>query len=136
MQIQGSFQNQIEVKMGNMSIKSPGLKSNLPSSPTTRNFTGNRAGISDSSTNFLSPDSANQDAAATLAQQRAKLKASNAAHRISAPVLVSGSGDNRSTWGPGSQLGQLVEQNAPAQEVVVNPASRPKSTEFSGSPRP
>jgi hypothetical protein len=122
--------------MGNMSIKSPGLKSNLPSSPTTRTFTGSRAGISDSSTNFLSPDSANQDAAATLAQQRAKLKASNAAHRISAPVLVSGSGDNRSTWGPGSQLGQLVEQNAPAQEVVVNPASRPKSTEFSGSPRP
>ena len=130
------MQNQMEAKLASMNLKSPSLKSNLPSSPTARNFSGSRAGLAESSANFLSPDSANQDAAATLAQQRAKLKASNAAHRISAPVLASGSGDNRSTWGPGSQLGQVVELNAPAQEVVVSPASRPKSTEFAGSPRP
>jgi len=126
------------------SIKSPNLKSGIPASPTARNFSAaNRQSLAlDNSSNFLSPDSAanpsGQDAAATLAQQRAKLKASNAAHRISAPVLASGGADGRATWGPGSQLGQVAEQNAPAQEVVVN-ASRPKSTEFSGtlgSPRP
>ncbi len=72
--------------------------------------------------------------AATLAQQRAKFKATNAAHRISAPVLSSPSvGDGRpTTWG--SQLSQLAEQNGPAQEIAIG--SRPKSTEFVGSPRP
>jgi hypothetical protein len=139
----------MEAKLASMSLKSPGLKSNMPSSPSTRNFTApvsqNRQSLAVESTssNFLSPDSAAQiaspsgnDAAATLAQQRAKLKASNSAHRISAPPLGN---DGRSPWGPSSQLGQVVEQNAPAQEIIVNPASRPKSTEFSGtlvSPRP
>jgi hypothetical protein len=129
------MQSQMEAKLAGLNLKSPSLKSNLPSSPTTRNFSAsNQArqslGPEPSSANFLSPDSANQDAAATLAQQRAKLKASNAAHRISAPVLSMASGDNRSTWGPGSQLGQVVELNSPAQDVVVNPVTRPKSTEI------
>jgi len=133
----GSMQSQMEAKLA--SIKSPGLKSGLPASPTTRNFTpGNRQSlILDNSSNFLSPDSAanpsgqNDSAAATLAQQRAKLKASNASHRISAPVLASAGGDSRASWGP-SQLSQVSEQSAPAQEIIVN-VSRPKSTEFSGT---
>lgn len=138
----GSMQSQMEAKLA--SIKSPGLKSGLPSSPTTRNFSaGNRQSLAlDNSSNFLSPESAanpgGQDAAATLAQQRAKLKASNAAHRISAPVLASPGTDIRASWGPSTLLSQVTEQNPPVQEVVIG-TSRPKSTEFSGtigSPRP
>ena len=136
----GSMQSQMEAKLASMSLKSPGLKSGLPASPTTRNFTpGNRSSLAlDNSSNFLSPDSAASqgDAAATLAQQRAKLKASNAAHRISAPVLSTGTMDGRPSWSLQSQLDQVSEQNG--QDIVVN-ASRPKSTEFPGvtlSPRP
>ncbi|KAG6879339.1 hypothetical protein C0992_003473 [Termitomyces sp. T32_za158] len=132
----GSMQSQMEAKLA--TIKSPGLKSGLPSSPTVRNFTpGNRSSLAlDSTSNFLSPDSAaNNDAAATLAQQRAKLKAAAHPHRISAPVLTTGNLDGRPAWTSGSHLGQVSEQTAPAQEVTV---SRPKSTEFQGnlSPRP
>ena len=73
----GSMQSQMEAKLASMNLKSPGLKSNLPSSPTARNFSGSAIGGS----SFLSPESANNagDAAATLAQQRAKLKASDQA---------------------------------------------------------
>jgi len=137
----GSMQSQMEAKLAG--LKSPGLKSGLPASPTTRNFTpGNRSSLAlDNSSNFLSPESAanpsGNDAAATLAQQRAKLKASNAAHRISAPVLSAGNVDGRPTWAAAPQLSQVSEQNAQAQDIAAN-ASRPKSTEFSGSlsPRP
>ncbi|KAF5340636.1 hypothetical protein D9611_007488 [Ephemerocybe angulata] len=140
----GSMQSQMEAKLA--TLKSPGLKSGLPASPTGRNFSaGNRQSlILDNNSNFLSPDSAalptptSNDAAATLAQQRAKLKASNASHRISAPVLNSSNADSRASWGP-SHLSQVSEQQqAPAQEVTI-PASRPKSSDFSGtiaSPRP
>ncbi|KAI0345606.1 hypothetical protein BDW22DRAFT_1353134 [Trametopsis cervina] len=132
----GSMQSQMEAKLASMSLKSPGLKSNLPASPTARNFSG---GLN----NFLSPDSAtiasgNNDPAATLAQQRAKLKASNAAHRISAPALGSAVGD-RNTWGTGSnQLGQVDERSSsPGGQDLTVPSpstnnSRPKSTDFSG----
>ncbi|KAI0718203.1 hypothetical protein C8T65DRAFT_804192 [Cerioporus squamosus] len=132
----GSMQSQMEAKLASMSLKSPGLKSNLPSSPTTRNFSGGALG-----NNFLSPESANNangnDPASTLAQQRAKLKASNAAHRISAPALSSQVGADRNTWGSGSnQLGQVDERSSsPAQEITIpapSSASRPKSTDFSG----
>lgn len=137
----GSMQSQMEAKLA--SLKSPGLKSGLPASPTTRNFTpGNRSSlVLDNTSNFLSPESAanpgGSDAAATLAHQRAKLKASNAAHRISAPVLATSGVDGRPTWAAASQLSQVSEQNAPAQDITVS-TSRPKSTEFSGglSPRP
>ena len=125
----------MEAKLASMSLKSPSLKSGLPASPTTRNFSANRQSLAlDSSSNYLSPDSAavGSDAAATLAQRRAELKASNAAHRISAPVLASAGGDGRTPWGA-SQLSQVTEQAA-AQEIVTS--SRPKSTEFTGSPRP
>ncbi|KAJ3729443.1 hypothetical protein EV361DRAFT_922825 [Lentinula raphanica] len=136
----GSMQSQMEAKLA--TLKSPGLKSGLPASPTARNFSGsggpgNRQSLAlDNSSNFLSPDSAAlpSDPAATLAQQRAKFKASNASHRISAPVLASAATDNRATWASasGSQLGQVAEQNGGAQEVVIN-SSRPKSTEFTGT---
>ncbi|KAI8986174.1 hypothetical protein BD414DRAFT_487899 [Trametes punicea] len=130
----GSMQSQMEAKLAQMNLKSPGFKSNLPGSPTTRNFSGS---------SFLSPDSANNvnnnsgnDPATTLAQQRAKLNAKNAAHRISAPALSSAVGD-RNTWGSGSsQLGQVDERSpSPGQEITIpssNGSSRPKSTDFSG----
>lgn len=149
----GSMQSQMEAKLA--TLKSPGLKSNLPASPTARSFGGLGGGagsrqsliIESPPSNFLSPDSANagSDPAATLAHQRAKFKASNAAHRISAPVLA-GTGDVRTT-GWGSALGQVAESNSTssnsgasgvAQEIIV-PSSRPKSSDFSGtlgSPRP
>lgn len=153
----GSMQSQMEAKLAQMGLKSPGLKSNIPSSPSARNFSGNLSAnrqslaVEPSSNSFLSPDSAanagNNEAAATLAQQRAKLKA-NAAHRISAPALAGTAGSN--VWGGSgaSSLGQVAERMTTedgAQEITI-PAStsttinsaRPKSTDFSGllrSPR-
>lgn len=133
------MQSQMEAKLANMSLKSPGLKSNLPGSPTARNFSGSHLN------NYLSPDSANNlaspssnDPAVTLAQQRAKLKASNAAHRISAPALASQVGqDGRNAWNATpNQLAQVDEAANGAQEITVpspnTSASRPKSTDFSG----
>jgi hypothetical protein len=148
----GSMQSQMEAKLASMNLKSPGLKSNMPSSPSARTFntsaTSRQSLAFDSSSSFLSPDSANtvgnpSDAAATLAQQRAKLKAaSNAAHRISAPALAAGG--ERGTWA--GVLGQVVERdNSPTQDISIEPrSSRPQSTDFSGlsgspafrSPRP
>ncbi|KAF7288364.1 SAM domain-containing protein [Mycena chlorophos] len=134
----GSMQQQMEAKLA--SLKSPGLKSGLPASPTARNFNtpGNRQSLIETPNNYLSPDSASlgqsPDAASTLAQQRAKLKASNAAHRISAPITMSTAGSGN-TWGAGG-LGQVVETNrtpspgpTTPNEDLVN--TRPKST---GSP--
>ena len=126
----------MEAKLASMNLRSPGFAA----SPTTRNFNLGPSRTA-SGDNFLSPDSAtlqghgNTDAAHTLAQQRAKLKASNAAHRISAPIL---STDNRNTWSSGvSQLGQVAERpSSPAQEITLQPpppGSRPKSTDFSGA---
>src|SRR6266478_6461602 len=151
----GSMQSQMEAKLASMNLKSPGLKSNMPSSPSTRNFSNtanpNRQSLAFDSTpsSFLSPDTSNTlgnpDAAATLAQQRAKLKASNAAHRISAPAFASSTGE-RGPWAGASPLGQVAERDgSPTQEITVEPkSSRPQSTDFSGiaaspqfrSPRP
>ena len=125
----------MEAKLASMSLKSPGFAA----SPTTRNFNIGPSRTS-SGDNFLSPDSAalqgHTDAANTLAQQRAKLKASNAAHRISAPILATSGADNRNTWSA-SQLGQVAERpSSPAQEITLQPpppGSRPKSTDFSGA---
>lgn len=131
--VPGSMQSQMEAKLA--SIKSPGLKSGLPHSPTARNFSANRQSLAlDNSSNYLSPDSAvspsGSDAAATLAQRRAELKASNAAHRISAPVLASAGADGRTSWST-PQLTQVTEQSGTVQEAVGS--ARPKSTEFSGT---
>lgn len=97
--------------------------------------------------NFLSPDSANNiasgngDAAATLAQQRAKLKA-NAAHRISAPGTLAQFTENmRGNVWPSSQLGQVVERvpspnRETGRETKLSPpppsSARPKSIDFTG----
>lgn len=150
------MQSQMEAKLASMNLKSPGLKSNMPSSPSTRNFSStanpNRQSLAFDSTpsSFLSPDTSNalgnpSDAAATLAQQRAKLKASNAAHRISAPAFASSTGE-RGPWAGASPLGQVAERDgSPTQEITIEPkSSRPQSTDFSGiaagapfrSPRP
>ncbi|KAH9020228.1 hypothetical protein EDB85DRAFT_2278822 [Lactarius pseudohatsudake] len=111
----GSMQSQMEAKLASMNLKYSGLKSTMLGSPSAR--TSNTSATNcqslafNSSFCFLSPDTANTvgnlgDAAATLAQQRAKLKAAgNAAYRISSPALVS-SGE-RSTWG--GVLGQSTD---------------------------
>jgi hypothetical protein len=113
----------------------------MPSSPSACTFNTsvtNRHSLAFDSSSFLSPDSANSvgnpsDAAATLAQQCAKLKAvSNAAHRISAPALAtSGECD---TWAGVSSLSQVAEQdNSPTQDISIEPrSSRPQGTDFSG----
>src|SRR6185437_15689584 len=85
------MQQQMEAKLNQMGLKSPSVNSPVARSyaPTQRQSLI----IENQSSNFLSPDSAlippgpsiGSEAAATLAHQRARLKASNAAHRISAP---------------------------------------------------
>ncbi|KAH9172679.1 hypothetical protein EDB89DRAFT_2220085 [Lactarius sanguifluus] len=96
----GSMQSQMEAKLASMNLKSPGLKSTMPGSSSARTFNTNAA-------NTVGNPS---DAAATLAQQRAKLKAAgNAAHRISVPALAS-SGE-RGTWA--GILGQVAERATP-----------------------
>lgn len=131
----------MEAKLAQMGLKSPGIKPSVPQSPSARSFpTNNRQSLTMDSAGFLSPDSANitsgtNEAAATLIQQRAKLKA-NAAHRISAPALASTIGEG-GRW-PGNQLSQVAERTTdvgPAQELTVpapSSVSRPKSTDFSG----
>jgi hypothetical protein len=133
----GSMQQQMESKLLSMGLKSPGLKA--PPSPTTRNFSGGSA------SNFLTPEAAvtspNPEAAATLAQQRARLKASNAdaaSRRISAPGTLSNTGD-RNVW-QSPQLGQVAEREpspipeqgipSPGPTSAVS-STRPKSTDFS-----
>lgn len=163
-----SMQNQMEAKLASMGLKSPAL----PASPSTQRTFGssltsglNRqsmAGGDPSSpmvSSFLSPDSANNlptnndsgssAAAATLAQQRAKLKA-NAAHRISAPGTLSQQFASTVQSWPSSSLGQVVERapspnnQPPAQTrsnsndsklsppLPVPSSARPKSTDFTG----
>jgi hypothetical protein len=116
----------------------------MPSSPSTRNFSGtsnpNRQSLAFDSTpsSFLSPDTSNtlsnpSDAAATLAQQRAKLKASNAAHRISALAFALSTGE-RGPWAGTSPLGRVAERDGLlTQEITIEPkSSRPQSTDCSG----
>ncbi|KAH9024443.1 hypothetical protein EDB83DRAFT_2658115 [Lactarius deliciosus] len=130
--IGGSMQSQMEAKLA--SIKSPGLKyqisrtqvyhARFPSARTSNTSATNRQSLAfNSSFSFLSPDTANTvsnpgDAAATLAQQHAKLKAAgSAAHHISAPVLVSNG--ERGTWA--GVLGQISMEPR---------SSHPQSTDF------
>ncbi|KAG8880400.1 hypothetical protein FRB97_000872 [Tulasnella sp. 331] len=150
-----SMQSQMDARLASMGLKSPGL----PGSPAVRSFSAGSgpAGVSTRQSvggadpsSFLSPESANNnaggDAASTLAQQRARLKA-NAAHRISAPgTLTSESGRPATIWSQTS-LTQVVERApSPASDLSPSSASsniRPKSTDFTGvanqfarSPRP
>jgi hypothetical protein len=138
------MQNQMEAKLASMGLKSPPL----PASPSARTFGSSltRQSAAGDASNYLSPDSANMatgsgDAAATLAQQRAKLKA-NAAHRISAPgTLAQFSESVRGNAWPTSQLGQVAERaTSPNREAnrdaklspPVSSSARPKSTDFTG----
>jgi hypothetical protein len=146
------MQAQMEAKLAQMTLKSPGLKSGLPSSPVARNFSGaaaNRQSLAVDTTgsSFLSPSDAigggsslgANDAAGVLAQQRAKLKA----HRISAPALAMSPADQRGLWGPGGAgLDQVTERSPspqPSQEITIptsgagSTGARPKSTDFSGA---
>ncbi|KZT37346.1 hypothetical protein SISSUDRAFT_1048552 [Sistotremastrum suecicum HHB10207 ss-3] len=166
----GSMQSQMEAKLASMGLKSPSVKT--PNSPS-RNFTQRQSLALESTTSssFLSPESAlvppspggnnqganstNNEAAATLAQQRAKLKA-NAAHRISAPGTLIAEG-NRSMWQSGvggPHLGQVAESasssppppnsgsssgdidSSSIARATLSPGNlsgaRPKSTDFSG----
>ncbi|OSX57152.1 hypothetical protein POSPLADRAFT_1061853 [Postia placenta MAD-698-R-SB12] len=56
-----SMQSQKEAKLASMNLKSPGLKSGLPASPTACNFSANRPSLNleTSANGYLSPDTAN-----------------------------------------------------------------------------
>ncbi|GJJ15311.1 hypothetical protein Clacol_009587 [Clathrus columnatus] len=148
----GSMQNQMESKLASLGLKSPGLGGsfNPPASPSARGFGGRSLNV-DSTSSFLSPDSAANsntatDPATTLAQQRAKLHKANANHRISAPPLA---GSAASLWAAagasslgssGNSLGQVVEQEhqlpSPTSATLHPPSSntigtRPKSMDLS-----
>ncbi|KAG8717395.1 hypothetical protein FRC08_007553 [Ceratobasidium sp. 394] len=133
-----SMQSQMEAKLASLGLKSPGL----PASPSARSF--NRQSMADA--NFLSPDSAavppspggagSSDAAATLAQQRARLKATNAAHRISAPGTLAADAARANVWSATS-LSQVAERGpspSPDASLLSPPpaGTRPKSTDFTG----
>lgn len=135
-----SMQTQMEAKLASMGLKSPGL----PPSPSIRGTFGpgtptsaSRQSLSVDPSTYLSPDSAkaNNEAAAQLAQQRAKLKANNAAHRLSAPgPLISEGGRPQSLWAQ-SSLAQVAERApSPATSDLAPSATsvRPKSTDFTG----
>ncbi|UZJ52120.1 hypothetical protein CBS101457_001440 [Exobasidium rhododendri] len=122
---------QMEAKMASLGLKSP---SAAASSPGARSFRQ-----SSDATGFLSPNAAalyggNNDAAAMLAAQRAKLKA----NRISAPGTLAGDHNNRNF--SGGNLDQVQESRSPNMESSSN-SMRPKSTDglasaASKSPRP
>ncbi|EJD39275.1 hypothetical protein AURDEDRAFT_116208 [Auricularia subglabra TFB-10046 SS5] len=147
----GSMQDQMDAKLKSMGLKSPALKT--PASPNPRSFSSQQQRASMDASTFLSAENAptspigpiggDAAAAATLAQQRAKLKA----NRISAPVMLNnGSGERSASWG--SPLGQVAERGpspVPSDGGVSNrdgstsPAppgsnssARPKSTDFTG----
>ncbi|KAG9051656.1 hypothetical protein FS837_000044 [Tulasnella sp. UAMH 9824] len=136
-----SMQVQMEAKLASMGLKSPGL----PQSPGMRTSFGpgtptsaSRQSLSVDPSTFLSPDSAskaNNEAAAQLAQQRAKFKANNAAHRLSAPgPLISEGGRPQSLWAQ-SSLAQVAERAPSPATSDLAPSStsvRPKSTDFTG----
>ena len=126
---------QMEAKLASLGLKSPSAAANKsPSSPGARNFRK-----SSDAAGFLSPNAAalyggNNDAAAMLAAQRAKLKA----NRISAPgTLTSDYGSSARNFS-GGNLDQVQEGRSPNLD---SGSMRPKSTDglasaASKSPRP
>lgn len=136
------MQSRLEIKLASMNLKSLGLKSNMLSFPSARtcNTSANpkcQPLAFDSSSSFLSPDTANlvrdpYNAATTLAQQRAKPKdASNPAHRISASALAAG---ECGTWAGASELSARSRNGtSPSyKRYPSSPGPRPQSTDFSG----
>lgn len=123
---------QMEAKMASLGIKSPNAAATKsPNSPGARNFRQ-----STDAAGFLSPNAAalyggNNDAAAMLAAQRAKLKA----NRISAPGTLAGDYGGRNFSGGNLDL---VQENRSAGDSTN---MRPKSTDglasaAAKSPRP
>lgn len=123
---------QMEAKMASLGIKSPTVAaSKSPNSPGARNFRQ-----SSDAAGFLSPNAAalyggNNDAAAMLAAQRAKLKA----NRISAPGTLAGDYGGRNFSGVLDQVQEGRSSNSESTNM------RPKSTDglasaANKSPRP
>lgn len=124
------FEAQMEAKLSSMGFKPPAAspaakqfaRLNMAVPETSGNSNNNNTG---SSADFLTPQAAADHAAATLAQQRARLNKS-AAHRISAPGTLSanynGSGEPKSAG--------LWTQNEVNERRSPSPGAgqRPKST--------
>ena len=130
-----SMQAQMEAKLASMGLKSPAH----PTSPSVRSFSTNAGSRQsfDPST-YLSPDTAQSgDAASTLAQQRAKLKADNTtAHRLSAPGPLHSGGLRPTSLWTQSSLQQVAERApSPATSDLAPPSQgsiRPKSMDVGG----
>ena len=115
----------------------------MPSSLSTSTFntsTTNRQSLAfDSSSSFLSPDSANfvgnpSDSATTLAHAEIKA-ASKVAHRTSAPALAS-SAPELGTWAGVSSLGQVAERDTPPHKIFPSTLGLPAHRHrlFTGNP--
>ena len=138
----GSVQSQMEAKLVSMNLRSPRLKSHMPSFPSTRTINtsamNHQSLVFDSSSSFLSPDSANfvgnpSDPAMTLAHAEIKA-ASKAAHRTSAPALAS-SAPELGTWAGVSSLGQVSERDTPPCKIYPLSLGLPVQTPtFHGQP--
>ncbi|KAJ9477853.1 RNA-binding protein VTS1 [Pseudozyma hubeiensis] len=126
-----SMADQMEAKLASLGLKSPSANKD-PASPGARGYRQ-----SSDAAGFLSPNVAamynagNNDAASTLAAQRAKLKA----NRTSAPGTLIGESRNYS----GGQLDQVQERGGSPnpqqqqQRTLSGDLSRPKSTDFSNN---
>lgn len=121
-----SMESQMEAKLASMGLKSP-------ASPMLRQFARQSLGAGDSA-GFLSPNTALHDneAAHTLAQQRAKLKAQN--HRISAPGQLHGTAGGSSSGVDG--LKSPLWNQANSEQVAESAGGRSPSPGASASVRP
>ncbi|KAH9012277.1 hypothetical protein EDB85DRAFT_1900469 [Lactarius pseudohatsudake] len=118
----GSIQSQMEAKLATMNLKSPGLKSTMPGSPSARTFNTsatNRQSLA-FYPSFLSYLEIPPIPSATQATLLPRL-----------PNTLASSGKRGNQAGV---LGQVAERdNPPTQEISVEPrSSRPQSPDFSG----
>ncbi|KAH9011640.1 hypothetical protein EDB84DRAFT_1569630 [Lactarius hengduanensis] len=124
----GSMQSQMEAKLARMNLKSPGLKSTISGFPLRPHpapalRTASRLPSTPLHLPHLRnppmPSATQATPPPTLAQQRAKLKASgNVARRISAPELAASRerGTGAGVLGPGAE-----RDNFSTQEISVEP---------------
>lgn len=118
-----SMAEQMEAKLASLGLKSPGgMKS--PASPSTRGFARQSdAFLSPQTAQMYSPGGAAGEAAATLAAQRAKLKA----NRVSAPGTFTG--DQRNFTG--GSLDQVREQRGGSPNPLDDSSRTPLGSESS-----
>jgi hypothetical protein len=113
------MEQQMDAKLASMGLKSP-------ASPAVRQLARQSLGTE----SFLSPNAAlfsdDGNAAATLAQQRAKLKAQ--AHRISAPGTLTSSTSSHPSGDNGPKSPSLWAGNHDGERRSPSPSMRPKST--------